>query len=141
MTFTDVVVGVDGSDEAHAALCWAAAEARRRGAALRVVVAVPPQRTADALRSYPPSLSASPGHLLVAAAVREARGAEPGLPVTGSVEIGPPAEVLVEAGRRAALVVVGNRDHDEPPRLRVGSVCQRVATRAAASVVVVRGDG
>jgi nucleotide-binding universal stress UspA family protein len=38
---TAVVVGVDGSDPALAAVRWAAVEAARRGAQLRLVAAVP----------------------------------------------------------------------------------------------------
>jgi nucleotide-binding universal stress UspA family protein len=105
-----VVVGVDGSVGAEAALAAAGRLAFRTGASLRAVAA---------LRGKGVDL----------ARVR-IRG-----PAVDEVDAAP-VGALVEASKEAGLVVVGSRGLHGPRAL--GSVSERVAHRAACSVLVVR---
>ncbi|MEU8236286.1 universal stress protein [Actinoplanes sp. NPDC048967] len=128
MRHLNLIVGVDGSEQSRAALRWAAAEARRQDAPLRIVTAF------DA-----PEVSARQAGEITAAAVAEARAMAPGVEVSGAAVVGDPASVLLRAGRTAAMLVVGNRGHGGFASLLLGSVSRRVVTRATGPVVVVRG--
>jgi nucleotide-binding universal stress UspA family protein len=140
-THRDVVVGVDGSAESRKALRWAAAEASRHHARLRIL-------TVYAL-TWPPEAFGGLGQLpqyaqeqfedIVAGALAEARALAPGVEVTGEAVLGEPATELVEASRTAAMVIVGNRGRGGFASLLLGSVSQRIATHATGTVVVVRG--
>lgn len=137
MIKTRIVVGVDGSAEATAAVGWAAAEAVRRHAELRLLTAYYRHRSTP---GRPGSHSAEEHAATVlrraAAQAREA---------AGEVEIkcqalpGYAVPLLVHAAEEAALLVVGGRHEGGLPVLPVGSVSNQVATQARSSVVVVRG--
>ena len=138
-----IVVGVDHSPGAKAALVFANEEARLRGATLRAVHAwqygyigytgpegrVPPIG-GDIDELHTAAVAA------LEASVREA------LPET-DVEIklhaiqGAPAGVLVEESRDADLLVVGSRGHGGFMGLLLGSVGQQCAHHAKCPVVIV----
>ncbi len=116
-----VVVGVDGSAGANAALRWAAAEARLRTAPLRVVHSW--------MFSYPgvagygylgAGLEAFPGSLsdlhraaeeLLDRATEGLEAEAEGVEIERTVVEGAPAEVLVGAATAGDLLVVGSRGH------------------------------
>src|SRR2546423_4226286 len=134
------MVGVDSSTHSRSVLRWAAAEASRRGAALRVVFAytdrVPGVHFVDGqLRD----LLRQNAERIVAEAVAEARAAAPGTTVSGSAEVGDPAPVLLHAALDAALLVVGSHGHGGLPGMLAGSISQQVATHAPEPAAVVRG--
>lgn len=143
MERTDVIVGIDGSAPSRAALRWAAAEAHRRDAPLRVLIAYE--------WAWLGARFAASGELDEAAreqiaevqaeAVAEAAAVAPGLTVTGAAVHGGAARTLLDAADSAALVVVGNRGRGGFASLLLGSVSQQVATHASGPVVVVRGRG
>ena len=141
MRYTDIVVGIDGSGTSRMALRWAVAEARLRVAHLKILAAYswtwPPDEFDD--MSELPEYLGQRFEEMAAEAVAEARALEPGVEVTGGAVLGDPASALLEAGRTAAMVVVGNRGHGGFAGLLLGSVSQQVATHAAGPVVVVRG--
>jgi nucleotide-binding universal stress UspA family protein len=58
-------------------------------------------------------------------------------PVTELVVEGPASTVLVEAGRRASLLVVGARGHGGLAGMLLGSVSRQVTEHATVPVVVV----
>ena len=137
-----VVVGVDGSASAYRAVEWAAAEAARRGVALRLVRAFS-WTTADrptgwVLRYRDQLLEIS--RRQVARAARIAADARPDVAADPQVEIGAPIEVLGSEARRAQLLVLGDRGLGEVAGLVLGSVAVSLAARGACPVVVVRGD-
>jgi nucleotide-binding universal stress UspA family protein len=149
MTGTDhgaVVVGVDGSDTAAAAVTWAAGEAGLRHRPLHVVhafvwpmVSVPLGGT----REWPALRDAA--DRVLAAAVRHAETAAPDVPVSGEVVSGEvvsggAAEVLVAQSDGAELLVVGSRGLGGFTGLLLGSVGVQTAAHAACPVVVVRPD-
>ncbi|NUQ95616.1 MAG: universal stress protein [Streptomyces sp.] len=125
MTAQYVVVGVDGTLTAVRALDWAAQEAVRRRAALRIVHAVPDRDEA--------------GPVLVSAAAR-IRAHHPGLQVETASPVGGAAEVLMRESDGAALTVLGNRGLGDFTGLLFGSVSLRLAAHIRSPLLVVRGD-
>lgn len=135
-----IVVGIDRSEEAAAALRWACEEARLRGASLDVVHAWtlpfagdPVGRTAADPRAF---LHAATH--LVASVVAETLGDHPGVEVTEVVVNGDAATALVDRAGGADLLVVGSRGHGGFAGLLLGSVSHKVAAHAPCPVAVVR---
>jgi len=130
-----VVVGVDGSPCSQRALLFAADEARLRGLPLHVVTVYP-------MNAYGPSVLADFDPHAEFAAVQRGVLADcadelAGLTVVGDVLLGGPAECLVDVGRDATLLVVGNRGHGNLARMVLGSVSHAVVQHAECPVVVV----
>jgi nucleotide-binding universal stress UspA family protein len=140
-----IVVGVDNSDGAKAALRFALEEARLRRASLRAVHAwrfasigapgveagAPPLfgvELADLQRSVEASFEAS---------LREAIPDPGGIDVERRIVEGTAAAALVEESRGADLLVVGSRGLGGFRGLLLGSVGQQVAHHAACPVVIV----
>lgn len=136
-----IVVGVDGSPAASAALRWAAVHAARMGAELRVLnVWDIPTGWAGAdlvvadLRRDLEEIARE----TVADAVDAARSwGEPGIEVRGEQLCGSPARLLIEASRSADLLVVGNVGHSPVSGLLLGSVADSVVRHAACPVAVI----
>ncbi|HET8680494.1 MAG TPA: universal stress protein [Micromonosporaceae bacterium] len=124
-----VVVGVDGSAYGRAALRFAVGEAQLRGVPLLVVHAPPA-----------PGPEGDGPDLVLKAAVEEA-GRTPDLPVRGRTVPGDARQALIEASRRAAAVVVGQRGQGGFAGLRMGSVSQAVIRHAHCPVFVVHEPG
>ena len=136
-----IVVGVDGSEQASAALTRAVQHAKLVGARLRVVCAwhVPgealvvtgvDQATFDSFRES--------AEAIVNEGLREAERLAPGLPCEGDAVEGQPANVLLREAEDAALIVVGNRGRGGFASLLLGSVSQQVVHHARCPVLVVR---
>jgi nucleotide-binding universal stress UspA family protein len=145
-----IVVGVDRSASAKAALKFALEEARVRQARVRVVHAWqfrPPNRRSLAAEGVPLVLGANlDGFNRAAAAeldaiVAEAAPGAGGFGIEKRVEQGDPATVLIDQSRDADLLVVGSRGHGGFASLVLGSVSQVCAQLAACPVVIVRGRG
>ena len=139
---TDIVVGVDGSPSSRAALRWAISQARTTGARVQAVTAW----EFPALYSWGPThpyedFAATAGKVL-AESVQEACGSEgPDVEIRESVVAGHPAQVLLDASARTALLVVGSRGHGGFDGTLLGSVSQHCAQHARCPVVIVRGKG
>jgi nucleotide-binding universal stress UspA family protein len=139
-----IVAGVSGSRASYAALAWAAAEARRRGARLRVVQAW----TARPPRAYY-AVAASPGPARPGPARPDPARPDPARPdparpdpartdpARTEIELieGPAERVLVDASAQADLLVLGAGR--QPP---VGPVIRACLRRARCPVVVVGPD-
>jgi len=139
-----VLVGYDGSDQARAAVDWAAAEAASRGTGLALMSAFVPPTTGAAF-GYGAFLSPDAMEDIVdrarAALAREGEEIArlyPGLDVTSDVMVASPSSALVEASDDACLTVVGSRGLGGFRGLVLGSVGIQVATHAHSPVVVVR---
>ncbi|MFF8196174.1 universal stress protein [Streptomyces bobili] len=138
-----VVVGVDGSPSALAAVGAAAQEASLRGVELRVVHAF----LWPAMHAPPGSSPLGPftGALhemverIVADAVEGARSQAAGLHVTHAVIAGEASTVLQAQSRRAQLVVVGHRGSGGFAELLVGSTAVHLSAHAHCPVMVARG--
>jgi nucleotide-binding universal stress UspA family protein len=139
---TQIVVGVDGSESAVHAVRWAATEARRRGAGLRLVhvyatpVGYPPGFVDPYLLRE--SLVAQ-GKEWLTRAQDEADQVAPGLAVEVVETEGTAVPVLVGESARAALLVLGSRGLGGFTGLVLGSTAVATVPRAHCPVVVVRG--
>ena len=141
-----IVVGVDHSAGAKAALRFALEEARLRQATLRVVHAW--QLGYIGATGLEGALPAIGGELEdfrqgAEAALEETLtdvGADTdGVAIERRVDQGTAAAVLVEESRGADLLVVGSRGHGGFAQLLLGSVSQQCAQHAFCPVVIVRG--
>jgi nucleotide-binding universal stress UspA family protein len=141
MTQTDILVGIDGSESAGAALRWAEAEAQRRGCGLNVVlaydVAWPPVQPSrhDALEAVVREQAGA----VVDETLRQIADRAPDLVVRGEAVTGRPAQVLIDLSRVVSLVVVGSRGLGGFGSLLLGSVGDQVSAHAHSPVAVVRG--
>ena len=140
-----VVVGVDGSGSAYRAVEWAAAEAARRGAELRLVRAFSwttserPIRDGGRVAQYRDELLKI-ARSQVARAARIAADVRPEVETTTQVAVGAPIEVLGSEARRAQLLVLGDRGLGGLAGLLLGSVAVGLAAHGACPVVIVRGE-
>lgn len=141
MRHLDIVVGTDGSEQSRTAVRWAAAQARLRAVPLKILTAYSWNGPPDAFGGMGelPDVIAQQFDQLAADAAAEAQAVEPGIEVSSDAVIGDPASVLLDAGRTAAMLVVGNRGRGGFASLLLGSVSQQIATHATSPVVVVRG--
>ena len=138
---TRVVVGVDGSRGAAAALRVAAEEAAQRGLPLRIVCAWEPAAGTYVGEAFAPTADGfveaehHAEEVLRTALERVAVGAAvetEALAVEGS-----PAKVLIEQARDAALLVVGSRGRGAAASLLLGSVSQKLSHHAPCPLVIV----
>ncbi|MFF4585366.1 universal stress protein [Streptomyces sp. NPDC001388] len=125
MTLHHVVVGVDGSLISVRALDRAAAEAARRGRALRVLYAVPDRDEAAPV---------------LGAAEARVHARHPGLPVETVAAEGGAVRALARESAGADLTVVGTRGLGAVSGPALGSVSLRLAALAQSPLLVVRGD-
>lgn len=132
-----VVVGIDASSEADAALLWALEEARLRGSSLTVVHAYPP-----AVAGGPFAVARIDQRHLDESARRAVRAAVARIDagpvdVTPLAVCGSAAGAVIDAGDAADLIVVGApRQHAEHP-VALGTVATQVIHHARAPVAVV----
>jgi nucleotide-binding universal stress UspA family protein len=140
-----IVVGVDGSEGGAAALEFAASEAAFRGARLRIVSAwqVPVTTYGGGADFAPPLDSATLDAFRVRAeqvaddAFAAVKKLQPSLEGEALAIHGQPADVLLEHGADAKLIVVGRRGLGGFRSLLLGSVSQQVVQHATCPVVVV----
>jgi len=134
-----IVVGVDRSRHSRAALRWAAEEAVRRQAGLRIVHAWQSGR-ADVRARLPESsssrrLQAAQRQATVDWVSEQLEGRT--VPYTVEAVDGAPGPVLVEMSAGADLLVVGTGEHVGLDRLLHGSVSHHCVSNAICPVVAV----
>src|SRR5262245_19901429 len=144
MTKQRIVVGIDGSESSKAALEWAVAEARMRGAQLTVVLAW--EFPTVTLTSYGdanlPVMSKvdteKQAEIVAHAMLSDVMGDSLEPPVDLVVRNGHPAPVLLEQAKGADLVVVGSRGRGGVRGAVLGSVSTKVVHHAECPVLVFR---
>jgi nucleotide-binding universal stress UspA family protein len=140
-----IVVGVDDSEQAAAALRWALEEASLRSSPVEVV------HTWALPMSYLPfggTLTAPVDEGAIDAAAREhvdqmvatalESSPDPTVDVQVTILPGPPAVVLTEVAADADLLVVGSHGRTGVKRFVLGSVAMTVVQHAPCPTVVVR---
>ncbi|MFJ9455457.1 universal stress protein [Kitasatospora sp. NPDC101447] len=132
-----VLTGIDGSPQSEAAALWAAAEARRRGCAVRLLHAWPWLDAGDGNVSQPGDLRQRASDALRGIADR-IRHDHPGLPVEVAVVAEDPVDGLLAAAKGQELLVLGSRGLGGFAGLLVGSVGLAVAAAATVPTVLVR---
>jgi nucleotide-binding universal stress UspA family protein len=139
-----IVVGVDGSEGAGAALEFAVAEAALRRARLRLISVweVPAAMYGS---GFAPGVDASTldafrerAQTVADDAAATAKKQQPAVECEAKAVEGQPASVLLDEAADADLIVVGNRGLGGFKRLLLGSVSQQVVHHASCPVVVVR---
>jgi len=145
-----IVVGVDGSAEAARALEYAAAEAARRGARLRVVsVFSMPDYWMVPIGFAPPQVTVPPVEELRSGAQEAAQRAVDELSASrpdlaGQIEVetvgicGHASDDLVEQSRGADLLVLGHRGRGAIASAVLGSVGLSCVLHAGCPVTIVR---
>ncbi len=141
-----VVVGIDGSEHARAALGVALAEAARLGAAVEAVAAYDPTgRWTELDEQVVPSFEGIRADVqhgaekLVEEVLADAPGTDgaPAPEVRVVVVESSPAEALIGRSRAGQLLVVGSRGHGGIRGLLLGSVALRCLASAECPVLVV----
>lgn len=136
-----VVVGIDGSRGAEAALRFAVDEAKLRGALLRIVCAWEPSASGNLGEAFTPTPDAfveAEHHAedLLRTVLLQLQGES--LEVEAVVEQGGPAAILLEQAAGAELLVVGSRGRGAAKRVMLGSVSHDLANHATCPLVIVR---
>ncbi len=128
-----VVVGVDGTECGLEAVRWAAQEAARRNAPLRILHATPaPRRRSDADSAPPPH-----ARRITAQAYTVAKHTEAGLRSVTEVVPGDAATVLLAAAAESQLVVLGISTTGAIDEWVLAPVAIRVSARSPRPVVLV----
>jgi len=144
----EIIVGVDGSPQADAAVRWAASRAQHTGARLRLlhayVVPVPapamPLATANAYDVDPQGYTVEAGEAVLAAASTVAHNHASGIDVITDLRAGGAAPVLIDASTEADLIVLGSRGLGGFAGLLLGSVSTQVSGHAHCPTIVVHGQ-
>ena len=133
-----IVVGTDGSENATAAMRWAADEAEINGADLEAMLvwSYLDQFHPDRSDTFDAAYTEDAARAALASWVSEELG--PDVAVEQHVVNDLPANALLEAGDAADLLVLGGRGRGGFPGLLLGSVSERVAQLASRPVAVVR---
>ena len=145
MAAKPIVAGTDGSEESLRAVDWAAREAARRGASVRIVAAAeaPPGMKSHAgageYARVTDVLLGERDQALAAAAERAAKTA-PGVLIDTAPLHGPAALAVTESGAGAQMLVLGSRGIGAFTALLLGSVSRYVASHATCPVVVIKDE-
>jgi nucleotide-binding universal stress UspA family protein len=138
-----IVVGVDGSPASKAALRWAVAHGSRDEAVIEAVMAY------DREAAFVPATSMglfphgeNPAHAHPARrlhdVVAEVHAESPHEPEIAEITtVGDPAATLVQASKRADLLVIGTRGHGAAVEVLLGSVAAECVRHSACPVVVI----
>ncbi|MCH0540350.1 universal stress protein [Streptomyces sp. MUM 203J] len=135
-----IAVGVDGSEEALAAVDWGADEAALRDAELRLVFA-------SRWEKHPNAVQPSAGdqqelaRRLLGEAEDRVRARHPGLAMASETVEDAPAAALLDAAAEALLLVVGSQGLGAGGGFWTGSVAQAAVAEARGPVVLVRPAG
>lgn len=144
MSALPVVVGVDGSSSALAAVAWAARACVLHDAPLRLVHAY-----TLPTRGYPEVISSArelrsamydQGRMWLSQAVAVARAEAPDVPVEHDLRMEHPTPVLLAESARAREVVVGSHGLGGFTGALVGSTAVSLSNHGECPVVVVRGN-
>ncbi len=140
-----IVVGVEGSGYARAALIWALEEAHHRGAVIEVVTCYSPTYVPAApdlgyvpLDSFDLAAEVEKMQGEVIESAIEASDFGDEVEVRRVLQKGRPADTLMTAAEGATMLVVGNRGRGGFAGLRLGSVSQAIAHHSPCPLVIVR---
>jgi nucleotide-binding universal stress UspA family protein len=131
-------VGIDGSEANLGAVRWAADEAMRTGARVRLVSAI-----VEEIRTHSDMVFSGPDidEEIQASLARANRLLRKSVPDEGEIDtqiiVGHAAKVLARSSRDASLLVLGRRGRGTFARLLLGSVSAAAASQSVAPAVVV----
>jgi nucleotide-binding universal stress UspA family protein len=131
----EIVVGVDGTEVGPAAVRWAAQEAARRSAPLRILHAAPYLGRGGPAGAPPPELPRARG--ITAVAYTVARHTEPGVQSSTEVVTDDAVTALLRAAAAGQLVVMGSSATGAADEMVLAKLAAKVAGHSPAPVVVV----
>ncbi|MFD0428000.1 universal stress protein [Streptomyces zhihengii] len=134
-----VVVGVDGTSDSLIAAGWAAGEARRLDAPMVLLHGHVPQFGYNRMLSGDIEDERRAARRLLDDSLAWVREHFADVEVSGEVVAQPEADLLVERGQGALMLVLGSRRPGPVTGFLLGSVGLRVLGRAACPVVMIRG--
>jgi nucleotide-binding universal stress UspA family protein len=134
-TAREIVVGVDGSECAYRAVRWAAHEAARRDAPLRIIHAASYLGRRGVAGARSPELTRA--RQITGQAFTVARHAEHDLRVSTEVVPGDAVDALLRSAAASQLVVLGSSTTGAADELVLAPVGARLAARSPQPVVVV----
>jgi nucleotide-binding universal stress UspA family protein len=136
----EIIAGVDATPYGFRVAEWAAAEAAYRGAALRIVHALPSwlfeAEVEPRVREIRDWMLAG-GQKIIDEAVAKANARLPEVAVAAELVPGGPARALIEAAKDGVMIVVGCHGASTLAGLVLGSVALQVVTHAPCPAVVV----
>lgn len=135
-----IVVGVDGSDPAVAALAWSVRVARRAGGRVEAVTVATHMPLATPMGAV---FDAGDEALELAARAQEhtlARVDHDGVDIDTVVQDGQPSGVLLGTAEEADLLVLGTHGHGAVESALLGSIGRQVVTHAVCPTVLVPHD-
>ncbi|KAA8961634.1 universal stress protein [Mycobacterium sp.] len=136
-THPGIVVGVDGSPQAQAALRWAVPEATMRNVPLTLVHATAP---VPAVLPQQPEAAARQALDDAVRAVEEMTDGHSRPRIASELISGAPVPALVDLSTRADMIVVGSRGNGPVKRLLLGSVSNGLVHHAHCPVAVIHRD-
>jgi nucleotide-binding universal stress UspA family protein len=131
----EVIVGVDGSECGLGAVRWAALEAARRSAPLRILHAAPYLGRRSSATTPSPELPRA--RRITAQAYTVARHTAPGVPAATEVVTDDPTTSLLRAATDGQLVVLGSCTTGAADEMVLASVAMKVSARSPQPVIVV----
>lgn len=131
---SDIVVGIDGSENSAKALSWAIEEAKLRGVRVRAVLAWSFLGQGDAVLGM--GTTHEDAQQALDAIIESSAGDDAGL-VDGVPVNDLPVDGLLEQAKTAGMVVVGSRGRGGIKGLLLGSTSRTVIERAKVPVVVI----
>jgi len=140
-----IVVGVDGSPGADAAIAWALKEARSLGCGVHLINAYGDEYTYSAVEIYgrvpvpERARLSSAARTIVERASARASELAPDVKVSTDSVGETPARALLAEAKQGSRIVLGSRGLKAFGSAVLGSVGAAVAARAACPVIVVRG--
>jgi nucleotide-binding universal stress UspA family protein len=136
--YHNILVALDGSPDAEAALAHTVSLALDQHARLTLVTVAPPQGQAVGVgAAAPPDLLAAHAKIL-----RETTASLPKeVGVTTRLERGDPAETILRLAEegRFDLIVMGSHGHSRVHRALIGSVSEKVLNKSRVPVLLMRG--
>jgi nucleotide-binding universal stress UspA family protein len=144
MTPTPVVVGTDGSSESLHAVEWAAAEAARRSAPLRIVSVMAVPAHASSAGDAPVTLDDLMGSVYAQSLQETAERAAtvaPGVTITSELINGSPGHLLADVADAASMLVVGAYGMGGYAQPGAGPDTRYVTAHASCPVAVIRDPG
>jgi len=139
-----IIVGVDGSPASRVAVDWAARDAARRGADLKLVhVLVPPAVMAFPEVPMPPGFMEwqdEEGRRFLDSAVKTVEEAGAQVEVSTDMISGPAVPMLADLSCSAQLIVVGSRGRGALARSLLGSISTGLAHHAHCPVAIIHDE-
>lgn len=138
-----ILVAVDGSPCAKAAVDWAARAAAQRNIPLRLVHVVTPGMVVWPELAVPPGYAQWEEELaaeVTKSAAEVAEKAAPGVQVHTEQIDGPSVTTLIDLSKEASMIVVGSHGRGGLARALVGSVSSSLVRHAHCPVAVIRDE-